>query len=241
MSAVADLRHDLPRPARRTGGPRRRSRRAPSVLQPGVERPQSARAGRARPARPGRRTWASAPRTRAKSYIVHRRRDPDQRRHAVVASAGRERDRTSRTRSPRPKDRHAGIPRGHVVERRREVVQLARAVVDVPALCPTPRKLNRSTAQPIARERLRRLKHRLRVHRAAVHRMRMREDDRGARRRAGGDRGCRAALPGGPTGLGSRGSDGCVMRQPATCALFRLVSAVARATNRHTSANAPAA
>ena len=53
---------------------------------------------------------------------------------------------------------------------------------NVPALRPTPRKLKRSTAHADARQRLRRLIHRLGVHRAAVLRVRMREHRHGARR-----------------------------------------------------------
>jgi hypothetical protein len=83
------------------------------------------------------------------------------------------------------------------IRRRAEVRGFALALVErARALAPTPRKLNRSTAQPMRRG-LSRLIDGLGVHRAAVHRVRMAEHDRGARAvRAGRDAAARGSSSG---------------------------------------------
>ena len=106
----------------------------------------------------------------------------------------------------------AGIARGHEVERGAEVVHLAAPVVERARARADAAEVEAQHGAADARQRLRRLVHRLRVHRAAVLRMRMREDDRGAQPPAAARRGRRAMRLERPAGSSSSASSA---RQPA--------------------------
>ena len=83
--------------------------------------------------------------------------------------------------------------------------------VKLPALAPAPRKLKRSTAQPIRLSALARLIDDLRVHGAAVFGVRMREHDGGAH--AAGLSGVDQTV--GVDGRSRRGSSSSASRRPA--------------------------
>src|SRR5436190_6536703 len=74
----------------------------------------------------------------------------------------------------------AGIASGHEIERRPHVVHFARSVAELAAAGAGAAKVEAQDRASDAAERLRRLVHRLGMHRPAVAGMRMREHDGGA-------------------------------------------------------------
>ena len=120
-----------------------------------------------------------APLDRTEIVARQRRGNADERRHAWILGADRQRDPGSERHAADPEQR-AGILLLHVVERGAEVVRLARAVGKRATACACAAKVDAQHGAADPAERLRGLIHDLRVHRAAVLGVRVCEDHRRA-------------------------------------------------------------
>ena len=117
-----------------------------------------------------------AARDRLEVVVRQRRRDADERRHARIVGADGQRDVGAERHAAGPLLR-VRIPIAHEIERGAKVVHLAKTVAEAAGAGAGAAEVEAQHRAADAAERLRGLIDDLGVHRAAVLRMRMREDD----------------------------------------------------------------